>query len=679
MLTVGPGSRRCFKLNYACQYDRTVKKRGPKPRSAQGEQTKKRAHTTRPIHKSYPSPAYRPGSSDSPSGVDQISLSPTSDWDTIATDSQSSTGGSDICGFDLNLLSRMDTTLSDDLRSPPYSHFPLNLTPVTPSNKRQRPATTCRYPCLNPILPLLKVTMGPQDACDLLDIFFADPDVPGSSNRCPYVLSPVIRVQSVLREGKPRPLSPALVTIILWCVSHTARLSIFADPSARARATQRLYFLSMKLLRERDSDDSLSKQEGCWAAEPELPLVPDIPRDSFAIKTRRPERNIDDVLSYVILACVISGTKFKEECLKWWNKAVLLVKMLGLNSEQAVQISCLHPMSLATMEDLEERRRTFWLVYALDRHFALLFNEPLHIHDFECQVLYPLPEWIWRDLDNIPLEDIPPRVCGPITQVTGTGFFEHFLPAMTILGDILELRSRSQHPRLGGLNEVQMTNTVEAMIADFEYGLEMLHTIRTPIEAVVPSDTSLVLPNSPASFGCPVGSPGDERRLRQTEIVIVYSQYMVRVLRLLLHKRGDSISAAEDSLDCILAPELLACDANSISMGDSIAHILDVDPNFEFMPFPFAVYLFHGSMSFLSQSGHLIRLGLHDLARHGTDAIIRANEVEVESLDTSFQRNFARILRQYTCTAGGLGAPYPRSQDGDCWSWKVDFMDNVYY
>ncbi|KAL4964965.1 fungal specific transcription factor domain-containing protein [Aspergillus stella-maris] len=660
-------------LNYACQYDRTVKKRGPKPRSAQGEQTNKRS-----IYKGYPSSSYR-RSSNNPSGVDKSSLCPASDWDTTTTDSQSSTSGSEIGSFDLNVLPGMDTSQSNDLSSPDYTHFPLNLTPVRPPNKRQNYITLCRYPCLNPVLPLLKGTMGPQDACNLLDIFFTDPDTSGSKTRCPYVLSPVIRVQSVLREDNARPVSPALLTIILWCVSHTADLLIFSEPSARSRATQRLYFLSMKLLRARDSDGSRIKNESCWATEPDVPLVPDIPREPFVFRTRRSEPKIDDVLSYVLLACVISGTKFKEECSKWWNKAVLLVKMLGLNSEQAAQTPCSGHVSLAAIEELEERRRTFWLVYALDRHFSLLVNEPLHIHDFECQVLYPLPEWIWRDLDKIPLEDIPPRLCGPPTQVTGTGFFEHFLPAMTILGDILELRSRSQHPRLGSLNEVQMTTTVEAMIADFECGLEMLRVIRTPIEAVVPGDTSLILPNSPTSFGCLVDSPSDERRQRQTETVIAYSQYMIRVLRLLLHKGGDSISAAENSLDCTLAPELLSCDANSISMGDSIAHILEVDPNLELMLFVFGTYLFHGSMSFLSQSKHLTRLGLHDLARHGTEAIVRANEMSVRSLDTSFQRHFTRMIRQYTCTVGVLGAPYGQSHDGDCWTSKVGFMDNVYY
>ncbi|KAL4949067.1 hypothetical protein BDW69DRAFT_203101 [Aspergillus filifer] len=665
-------------LNYACQYNRTVKKRGPKPRSAQAGQTNKQALTIEPIYKTYSSPLYR-SSSDSPSGVDMTLLCSTADWDTTATDSQSSAGGSDIGSFDVRIPSGPGPSHCHDLSGCTYNHFPLNLTPVVNPSEGRAEKLRCRYPCLTQILPLLKGTMSAQDACNLLDIFLTYPDLAVPNERCPYVLSPVIRPQSLLRQDNTRPVSPALLAIILWCVSHTAQLQIFSDPSARARTTQRLYFLSMKLLRARDSDHGCNRQESCWTSHSDVPLVRVTANDPFATRAKESEQNVDDVLSYVLLACVISGTKFKEECLKWWNKAVLLVKVLGLNSEHAVQTPCSQQGSLATIEDLEENRRAFWLVYALDRHFALLFNEPLLIHDFECQVLYPLPEWIWQDLENIPIEDIPPRLCGPPTQVTGTGFFEHFLPAMTILGDIIELRSRSQHPRLGGLNEVQMTSMVEAMLADFEYGLETLRAITSPIEAVVPSVTSLVLPNSPASFGYPVDSPEEEGRQRQTELVIAYSQYMVRVLRLLLYKRTDLISGTENSLDGTLSPELLSCDANSISMGDSIAHILDVDPKLQFMPFVFGIYLFHGSLSFLSQSEHLSGLGVHDLARQGTEAIVRANEMALGSSDTACQRHFSRIVRRYTSTVGGLGAPCVHGQEDDIWGTKVDSMDIVYY
>ncbi|KAL4938776.1 hypothetical protein BDV06DRAFT_231528 [Aspergillus oleicola] len=656
-------------LNYACQYKRTVKKRGPKPRSSQSGHANKGCLTAGPIHRAHPSLGW--GSSrDSPSRGEKLSIYTTSDCDTITTDSQSSAGGLDIsCSFDLNLFSGVGFSHSHSVRSPGYHQFPLDLDPVACSNGGQIDITTCRYPCLNPVLPLLRGTMGPEDAY-----------TPGTSDRCPYVLSPVIRAESLLRQENTRSVSPALLTIILWCVSHTAELDIFRETSARTRATQCLYFLSMKLLRARESDHWNHRQASGWASDSDTPLFATTVSGFCANNTRRSDHNVDDVLSYVLLTCVISGTKFREDCLKWWNKAVLLVKMLGLNSEARIaeQTPYSQQMSLAAREDHEERRRIFWLVYALDRHFALLFHEPLHIHDFEGQVLYPLPEWIWRNLDKIPLDDIPPRFCGPPTQVTGTGFFEHFLPTMTILGGVLELRSRNQHPRLGGLNEIHMASTVETMLADFEYGLEMLQAIRTPVQPVLPGETSLMLPESPASFGCLLEGQEEACGQQQADIVTAYSRYMVRILRLLLYKRTDSASMVENIPECTFTPQLLSCDSNSILIGDSIAHILEVDNELEFMPFVFGIYLFHGSISFLSQIDQLSRFRVQDLTRQGFEAIVRANEIAVRSLDTSFQRHFARVVRQYTCAVGSLSSSIVRAQDGDIWSANVDAANNLY-
>lgn len=113
---------------------------------------------------------------------------------------------------------------------------------------------TCRYPCLNPVLPALQGIVSPEDACSLLDIFFADPDTAGLDARCPYILTPVIRKKSLLREKAPRLLSPAFLVTILWCVSHTANLETLQDTTTRSRVIQSLYSLSMKLLRARDSD-----------------------------------------------------------------------------------------------------------------------------------------------------------------------------------------------------------------------------------------------------------------------------------------------------------------------------------------------------------------------------------------------------------------------------------------
>lgn len=369
---------------------------------------------------------------------------------------------------------------------------------------------------------------------------------------------------------------------------------------------------------------------GGWVAESDLlPCTTPAETDYCPVSENNPEQNVDDVISYVLLACVISGSEFKHEYIRWWNKAVHLVKRLGFNSEARIaqDTPSSQQMSLASREQHEECRRAFWLVYTLDRHFALSFDEPLHIQDSECQVLYPLPEWIWTDLDSIPLEDIPPRICEPPARISGTGFFDYFLPLMVILGDILELRSRSQHPRLGSLNEAYLIGTIQTMLSDCEYSLEVLRAVRTP---------QFAFPTSPLSL-----DGTDEKPIClawiNTDVVIAYSQYILRVLHMLLYGENHTTPVPDASSTCALPPEIFTTTANCITAAESIAHILELDSNLSFMPFIFGIYLSHGSLNFLSVADQMSRVGASDLAGQGCGTILRAHEVATRTFNSSFQ------------------------------------------
>lgn len=136
----------------------------------------------------------------------------------------------------------------------PCSELPVDLSSFAiPGTDSER--ESCRYPCLNPVLPLLKGIMTPEEACYLLEVYFADLETAPSKERCPYVLSPVLRATSVLRQTNPRPVSPALLMIILWCVAHTGALDIFPDAGSRVKAKEHLYFLGTSLLQERENHD----------------------------------------------------------------------------------------------------------------------------------------------------------------------------------------------------------------------------------------------------------------------------------------------------------------------------------------------------------------------------------------------------------------------------------------
>ncbi|KAL6235286.1 fungal-specific transcription factor domain-containing protein [Aspergillus navahoensis] len=492
--------------------------------------------------------------------------------------------------------------------------------------------------------------MTADDACKLLDIFFADPGTVGPITSCPYVLSPILRRQSLQRDTNPRPVSTALLAIILWCVSHTAKLSLFPDSRARARVTQRLYFLSMKLLRARDCD-TWNQAGGDWASPSDMPLYGTSvdPRPSAGYDGK-PEQNVDDVLSYVLLTCVVSGTEFKDECLKWWKKAVRLVKRLGLDSEarMAENTPPSQQMSLAAHEEHEERRRVFWLVYALDRHLALSFNKPLHIADSECRVLCPLPERVWQDLENTPWEDIPARIIGPPTHITGTSFFEYFLPLMTILGDIVELRSRNQHQCLRGFDESYLTATIEALLADCACSLQMLQAVQP--SPVVSSDELLKLPYSPSFFSDSATHTNTTNlEPRTTEIAVAYGQYMVEVLQILLY--GGMMPVTTTVADASCAQ--LACAAHAIAAAEAIDQILNVDRDLSFIPFAFGTYLLHGSLNFVSLAHQMSRDGAVDLAKQGCEAVLRAHNVALKTLDPSFQTHLTRIVRQHRIVIDG--------------------------
>ncbi|KAL4744413.1 hypothetical protein BDW72DRAFT_212682 [Aspergillus terricola var. indicus] len=618
-------------LNYACQYERTIKKRGPKPRSQPSKHQARRSVNPGIRARTYPSPAST-ASGKGPCGSDRASPCAISDLNENRSCPEMPSSAAGLCSsanvHGNHLYLNKATTQSLSMRIPSCSYFPLDLSSLAMSSHHVYSIPSCRYPCLNPVLPLLQGIMTAEDACELLDIYFADPEAGGSISGCPYVLSPIIRMQSLLRETNPRPVSPALLMIILWCVSHTANLGIFPDSSTRVRVTQRLYFLSMKLLRTRDCE-SWHQAAGEWVPLSDMPLYgTSVDTNPSVVCDGKVEQGVDDVLSYVLLTCVVSATEFKDECLKWWNKAVRLVKRLGFHSEARIaeNTPSWQQMSLTAREEHEERRRVFWLVYSLDRHLALSFNEPLHILDPECQVLCPLPERVWQNLDQIPLEDIPPRIFGPPTYITGTPFFEYFLPLMAILGDIIELRSRNQHPCLGGFDGSCLIGTIEAALADCEYSLHILQAVQG--SAAICTDGLSMLPNSPSLFGDSASRASSTKpEPRRADVAVAYGQYIIQVLHILLRQGWDTVTVGLVDASC--AP--LAYTAQSIAAGEAINQILNLDRDLSFIPFVFGTYLFHGSLDFLSVVHQISQAGAMDLAKQGCGAVLHSS-IQVRDL-----------------------------------------------
>lgn len=320
----------------------------------------------------------------------------------------------------------------------------------------------------------------------------------------------------------------------------------------------------------------------------------------------------------------MAGTHNKKDCLKWWDKAVSLVKQLGFNSEAAiVSDTCSAQRTLtAVRETHEERRRAYWLVYSVDRHLAFSFNKPLQIHDAGCDVLSPLPEWIWRDLDQIPAENLPPQNYGPPLHISGTGFFEYFLPLMAILGDIIELHSRSQHPRLGrdhalDLDKPGLSGTIGSTLARCQHSLNMLQAASALIESgsLVPGceGDQLAWPTAISLSPTDISARADLAgvawkisRLRQhTDLVLAYSQYMLWILHMLLSAQWEMNTRATVWSYLGSARAFTYTHTSTVhhmAARQYIGRLVEVDKDLCFIPWIFAVYLYHGGMSFLSDS-----------------------------------------------------------------------------
>ncbi|KAL3459761.1 hypothetical protein BJX64DRAFT_278985 [Aspergillus heterothallicus] len=501
-----------------------------------------------------------------------------------------------------------------ELNSPPAP----NMFHTSGSQKSPHHDLACRYPCLKPLLPVLKGILLPSTACDLLDIFFAEPDTSLCFTHSPYVLSPVLRKTWVLHPSSPRPTSPALLATMLWCVAHTADSRVFHLPGSRQRIINELYGVAMSFLRKRDMDQ-WRRVPGGWQLEEDSTTSLD--RDKID-KSRRtfstgPTPCVDDVLTCLLLTIVISGGEYKSDCVKWWNKTVGLVKYLGLHKEPSTS-----SQSQGSAEGHEELRRAFWLAYTVDRHLALSHNRALDILDAECEVFSPLPENMWQTVDTLTPEALGNRTYGPPMTISGTSFFEYFLPMMAILGDIIDFRLRRYHPRLVSNDEASI-DVIKAHLTHFERSLCELSETRGLSRS--PSGTSL---------------PGST-----TKIVVAYAVYIIKVLYVLLYGNWDAITMLEDDGDWITSSRFADCSSSSIAAAQAISDVLRADPELSFMPYLFGIYLFHGSFVLLLFAERMSRIGPNPSVEEACEVIIRAHEVAIVTLSTEFQKTFRKAFR----------------------------------
>jgi hypothetical protein len=359
---------------------------------------------------------------------------------------------------------------------------------------------------------------------------------------------------------------------------------------------------------------------------------------------------VDDILTYALITIVVSGGDSKSDCAMWWNRCLRLARAADLHrcdsqiNDQTLPLSSGYDYveemintSRSGFEAKEEKRRTFWLLYCLDRHLSLSYNQTMRLWDHECEVYIPLPEDVWMSLESASAETLSDRKYGPPTRVSGIGFYEYFLPLMTILGDVILAHHQRSHPRVRGSHNSIVTAEIEGLLCDCADSITELKNMYHTDDLDGPVPASMV--PSPA-FGISDAPPtqySQRKQRAQAQLVVVYTTFILQVLHVLLYGKWDAIDMLDNEDDWIASEDFSKCAASAIAASDAVSQILRCDPALTFMPYLFGIYLLHGSFILLLFADRMPQLGPNESVERACEIIIRAHEASVVTLNTEFQ------------------------------------------
>ncbi|KAF2744825.1 xylanolytic transcriptional activator 2 [Sporormia fimetaria CBS 119925] len=530
----------------------------------------------------------------------------------------------------------------------------------------------CRYPVLNPLIPHLGSTITVPMACDLLEFYFQSSSSIFMEPVSPYILGTVFRKRSFLRQHKPRKCSPALLASMLWIAAQTSESTyLTSSPSARSIICTKLWKLTVDLLKPLVHSPAGSHGFTQGAGS----LVSPAPHDAFGVDRvigrydarmdagMPPTSTLDDVATYMNLGVVTSASEYKAASLRWWNAAWSLARELKLGRElpqepaerdsnamehgdnsmglgeegrAPVQPAVGTPAAAMVEEMKEERRRLWWLLYMVDRHLGLCYNRPLAMLDNECEDLYqPVPDTVWQAGEFF-TGPATPRRKGLNFQCTSHDIFGFFLPLMTILGDIVDLNSRKNHPRFGQRRtsswELQESE-ISLQLERYAYSLEEFKIQH----GCGPAEDGKTNPNN--------GTPDQVRGeyIHQTRKVVAYATHIMHVLHILTHGNWDPVSLLDDNNTWICSQSFLTATSNAISAAHAVGEILELDPDLSFMPYLFGMYLLQGSLILLLLADKL-STDTNDGVIKACETIVRAHEAAIVTLSTEYQRNFRKIM-----------------------------------
>lgn len=371
-----------------------------------------------------------------------------------------------------------------------------------------------RYPILIPVLASLNGIVTPSTACDMLDTYF---------HRSAWGNSFLVRKASFLAmtPRKVRKTKPTLIYAILCFASQYYLGTRFEMLEVgRGNVTDKLFDLSVS------SVVSFHKLED--------------------------EATLDDVISHIQLASILSFSKYQKKSIEWWSATYQLARQLRLNEEPSPEMPA---------EEKEERRRTWWLLYCVDRHQALSVRKSLSFRDAESHELpRPCDERAWNSADDFSL---PVSASLGITyRITDCSFFGFILPLMSILGEIIELYN---------LQESGQNAHAEAKLV----------VIRLHLDSY---DESL--------SECLYDS--EEAQLYQC-----YARHTVSTLHILSAGKWDPLDVLADVEESGLSPDVIYSAAMATVAANTIKEIQLLDSEFDYIPLFFGTFILQCSFPLL--------------------------------------------------------------------------------
>lgn len=548
-----------------------------------------------------------------------------------------------------------------------------------------------RYPVLQPLVPHLGSIIPLSLACDLIDLYFSSSSSAQMHPMSPYVLGFVFRKRSFLHPSEPRRCQPALLASMLWVAAQTSDAPFLTSiPCARGKICQRLLELTVSLLKPlihtpaggESPVSSPTPTDGVALGGLGVALPGTVSMEALTSETGPfgAAGTLDDVVTYIHLATVVSASEYKGASLRWWNAAWSLARELRLGRELPQTASAPEPGSkraaeqadvsgLITEEEREERRRTWWLVYIVDRHLALCYNRPLFLLDIECDgLLRPMDDTAFQNGEfqpPAPLTDptvlasgpttsqTQGRIRGPSFECSGHSIYGYFIPLMVILGEVVDLNQARNHPRFGVAFRSAREWDGQAMeikrhLELYEQSLKRFahRSLGTKGQDMV-DDTEdghsdgqgLADAGTPSVQSVHSVLTSASRMTEseiQTRIVVAYGTHVMHVLHILLTGKWDPINLLDDNDLWISSQGFITATGHAVAAAEAISHILEYDPGLEFMPFFFGIYLLQGSFLLLLIADKLQSEASPSVVR-ACETIIRAHEACVVTLNTEYQ------------------------------------------